>query len=274
MQLRFLYPFWGSEALNLEAFLNIVKTNGFDGIEINVPKDAIFETAFYDTLNKERQQNPDFICVLQQVLGLQPETPSSYLERVIKRLENLVHYQPNFINSHTGRDYFSFDDNCRIIETVENFSAKYNIPVYHEIHRGRFTFHALTTLKYLEKFPEIKLVGDLSHWCVVSESMLQNQEDIIAKVILHIQHLHARIGFEQTPQINDPFAPEWEAYLEQYLDWWKQIIRLHNGKYQFTITPEFGPFPYMPEEPFTKNPLANQKAINLKMKDYLKTHLT
>lgn len=273
MNLKFLYPFWGSEGLKLEEFLSIVKTNGFEGIEMNVPKDSIFETTFYDALNRERSLNPEFICVLQQVLGLQKETADSYRERALKRLDNLVHYQPNFINSHTGRDYFSFDDNCRIIEAIETFSVKYKIPVCHEIHRGRFTFHALTTLKYLEKFPELKLVGDLSHWCVVSESMLQNQDAIIAKVVPHIQHLHARIGFEQTPQVNNPFAPEWEKYFELYLNWWKQILNAHKNRQQFTITPEFGPYPYMPQQPFTKKPVANQKDINIEMKNYLKAQL-
>ena len=42
----------------------------------------------------------------------------------------------------------------------------------------------------------------------------------------------------------------------------------------YTITPEFGPFPYMPQEPFSKEPLANQKEINIKMRDYLKTRLS
>lgn len=272
--MKYLYPFWGSEALTLEEFLNIVKTNGFDGIEINIPTDSIFETNFYDVLNDERRQNSDFICVLQQVLGTQPETPNSYLEQVMKRLDNLVHYQPNFINSHTGRDYFSFDDNCKIIEAIENFSVKNNIPVYHEIHRGRFTFHSLTTLGYLEKFPELQLVGDLSHWCVVSESMLQNQEQIVSKVIPHIQHLHARVGFEQSPQVNHPFAPEWESYLNQYLKWWTAILDYHKHNDEFTITPEFGPYPYMPEQPFTKEPLANQGELIIQMKNYLKTALS
>lgn len=274
MILKFLYPFWGSENLSVGAFLNEVATSGFDGIEMNIPKDAIFETKFYDALNNERAKNSNFICVLQQVLGLQAETSESYLERVMMRLQDQIHYQPDFINSHTGRDYYTFDDNCRIIEAIENFSSKYNIPVYHEIHRGRFTFHSGTTLKYLEKFPELKLVGDLSHWCVVSESMLQNQEEILNKTIPHIHHLHARVGFEQTPQVNNPFAPEWRPYLDQYMLWWQKIINLHKDDFQFTITPEFGPFPYMPEQPFTKSPLADQKTVNLKMKDYLKMHLT
>ncbi|WP_111683628.1 sugar phosphate isomerase/epimerase [Winogradskyella tangerina] len=270
MQLKFLYPHWGSEHLDFNAFLNVVQTKGFDGIEINIPKHSQFNKA----LNKVRNENPDFICVLQQVLGIQTETSANYLQRVKSRLEELVPFEPDFINSHTGRDYFTFEENCQIIEVIENFSARRNIPVFHEIHRGRFTFHSLTTLKYLEKFPELKLVGDLSHWCVVSESMLQNQNEIIQKVTPHIHHLHARVGFEQAPQVNHPFAPEWETYLNRFIAWWKDILNYHSDKNQYTITPEFGPYPYMPQQPFTKEPLVDQHAINVEMKDYLKTKLS
>ena len=99
------------------------------------------------------------------------------------------------------------------------------------------------------------------------------QDDIIKEVIPHIQHIHARIGFEQSPQVNNPFAPEWEFYLKQFTTWWRAILKNHVKQPQFTITPEFGPYPYMPEEPFTRKPLANQSDLNLKMKDYLKTIL-
>ena len=274
MRLKFLYPHWGSESLSMSSFFETVSSNGFDGIEINIPQDASLQKELHSQLNHQRQHNPEFICVAQQVLGIKTETPHQYLERVKQRLEALVEFKPNFINSHTGRDYYFFDENCRIIEAIENFSERTNIPVYHEIHRGRFTFHSLTTLRYLEKFPSLKLVGDLSHWCVVSEAMLQNQNAIITQVIPHIHHVHARVGFEQSPQVNNPFAPEWQSYLQQFLVWWKQILEQHKAKEQFTITPEFGPYPYMPQQPFTKEPLADQKMINLKMKDYLKTHLT
>ena len=274
MVLKFLLPFWGNETLKPSDFFNLIKSNGFDGVEINIPKNSIFETQFYNVLDTERKNDPDFICVLQQVIGVEVETPDSYLFKVMRRLENMIHYRPHFINSHTGRDYFSFDDNCRIIEAIESFSVKNNIPIYHEIHRGRFTFHALTTLQYLEKFPNLKLVGDLSHWCVVSESMLQNQGDIILHVLPHIQHLHARVGFEQAPQVNNPFAPEWESYLQQFTLWWNTILEYHSTRPQYTITPEYGPHPYMPLQPFTKKPLADQNELNLKMKDYLKTHLS
>ena len=185
----------------------------------------------------------------------------------------MLPYYPNFINSHTGKDHFSFEENCLVIEAIESFSVQNNIPVYHEIHRGRFTFHSATTLSYLEEYPQLKLVGDLSHWCVVSESMLQDQEYILDKIIPHIKHIHARVGFEQAPQVINPFAPEWKSYLDQYLVWWQRIINEHAIMDAYTITPEFGPYPYMPQNPLSKKPLANQYELNCNMKTFLKSRL-
>ena len=118
-------------------------------------------------------------------------------------------------------------------------------------------------------------MADFSHFCVVSESNLADQKELLTKIYPKIKHLHARIGFEQSPQVNNPFAPEWQSYLENYLNWWKEIIEYHTKRNcnQITITPEFGPFPYMPEEPFTKKPLSNQWETNLQMKKYLQQNL-
>lgn len=207
---NYLYPFWGSEHLSPSEFLLLAKDQGFQGVEINVPEDKAFEQQFLEVLNTTRKSDPNFVCVLQQVLEIKQESVSNYTSNVIKRLECMLPFAPDFINSHTGKDHYSFDDNCKIIDAIETFSEIHNIPVYHEIHRGRFTFHSATTLTYLEKFPQLKLVGDLSHWCVVSESMLQDQEHILNKIIPHIKHIHARVGFEQTPQVNHPFCARME----------------------------------------------------------------
>src|SRR5690606_27980516 len=223
METNFLYPYWGSEAEPIEAFIANAMANGFDGIEIHIPNDPVFEDELFQALQKTRLQHPGFILVAQQVTEIQHETPTEYLWKVLKRLGELRRFKPNFINSHTGKDHYSFEDNCHIIDAIEDFSRTTTIPVYHEIHRGRFTFHSATTLKYLELFPKLKLVGDLSHWCVVSESMLQDQEDIIKQVIPRIHHIHARIGTTQTPQVNHPFAPEWQKEFDIFVNWWQQI---------------------------------------------------
>ncbi|MEM6724509.1 MAG: hypothetical protein AAF598_10755 [Bacteroidota bacterium] len=274
MELRYLYPHWGSEGLHIQDWLSIVQTNGFHGVEINLPETPETIEAFQEAIDGIRAQDPDFVLVLQQVFGVERESPQAYIDKVLDRLTHLATFEPNFINSHTGKDHYSFDDNCRIIEAIENFAVQSGIPVYHEIHRGRFTFHSTTLLPYLALFPELKLVGDLSHWCVVAESMLQDQADIIEQVVPHIRHLHARVGFEQSPQVNHPFAPEWSERLLIFLDWWQQIIHHHQDQNWFSITPEFGPFPYMPALPFSKSPIADQQAINVEMKTWLQAHLT
>lgn len=272
--INYLYPHWGSEHLTAVAFLKLVTEQGFQGIEMNIPRDEIFRDELLQVLKVARKQNVNFISVFQQVLPLKTESVEAYISNVLNRLEDMLPFHPTFINSHTGKDYYSFSENCKVIEAIESFSNKYDIPIYHEIHRGRFTFHSTTTLAYLEKYPKLKLVGDLSHWCVTSESMLQDQEQILKKIFPYIKHIHARVGFEQSPQVNNPFAPEWEDKLNQFIVWWQSIINAQEAMEEFTITPEFGPYPYMPQTPFSQNPLANQQELNIEMRDHLKRNIT
>jgi hypothetical protein len=188
------------------------------------------------------------------------------------RLEFLAQQRPLFINAHTGKDYFSFDDNCRVIESTMNVAARTGVRILHETHRGRFTFHAATLLPYLERFPELELTADFSHWCTVSESLLEDQQHIIDKVIPHVAHIHARVGYEHSPQVADPSAPEWEGHLARFMCWWFRILshQQKKGTPVSTICPEAGPAPYMPTVPFTGQPLASQWKVNAAMKNLLK----
>ena len=272
MAVKYLYPFWGSESLSPQAFLNKVEEHAFDGIEINIPKDKSFIESFTALIEKKKNSDTSFVFVAQQVLGNQKETTEQYLERVLDRLKTIAAFSPDFINSHTGKDYYSFSDNCKIIDAIEEFSVRNGIPIYHEIHRGRFTFHSEGTLRYLDMFPQIRFVADFSHWCVVSESMLQDQEEVIKKITPNIAHIHARVGSEQASQVNNPFAPEWIYHLERYTSWWQDIIR-HHDKKVLTITSEFGPIPYMPTAPFTNKVLADQESLNVEIRKHLKTNI-
>jgi sugar phosphate isomerase/epimerase len=276
MEIKYICTYWGCEHLSAKEFLSNVLQNGYDGVEINFPDDELFIVEFNAELERIRNTiNPNFIFIAQQVLPNKKETVNKYIERITQRLEFLIQLKPNYINSHTGKDFFSFSDNCKIIEVCDHLSKVSGIPIWHEIHRGRFSFHLKTLVSYLDIFPKINLIADFSHFCVVSESNLHDQSDLLSKIYPNIKHIHARIGFEQSPQVNNPFAPEWKNYLEQYLGWWKEIIEIQKTIKSTicTITPEFGPFPYMPQEPFTKKPLADQWEINLQMKNYLQENL-
>jgi sugar phosphate isomerase/epimerase len=272
----FLCTHWGSEQFTAGGFFKLAIDAGYHGVEINMPADAAFVAAFERELELIREgRDETFVFCAQLVPEPSIETPDDFLLRIKQRLTDLATLRPNFINSHTGKDYFSFEDNCRAIDMLTEFTSRTGIPVYHEIHRGRFTFHSAATLPYLDKYPELRLTGDFSHWCTVSESLLQDQQHIIDRVIPHVSHIHARIGFEQGPQVNDPMAPEWQEHHRIFLRWWQQIIdyRKQQGFTAVTITPEYGPAPYMPQTPFSKSPLSDQWTNNLQITQIIQDQL-
>ncbi len=276
MQIKYCCTHWGSEKDKPEVFVDKVLSAEYEGIEINFP--SINDTSanlFLKLIANIRNTHSDFTFVAQHIIPVENTSVDEYIVSVTKNLLELSSIQPSFINAHTGKDYFSFDDNCRIIEATLNIASKTGVRVLHETHRGRFSFHAASLIPYLKKFPELELVGDFSHFCTVSESMLQDQEEIIQQIIPHVGHIHARIGHEQGPQVNDPFAPEWENHILIYEKWWQSIIDFKKEKnvQSISITPEFGPAPYMPSMPFTKTPLSNQWDINYQMMLRLKEML-
>lgn len=274
MKIKYICTHWGQEQKTATEFIHRVLDAGYDGIEINMPADPAFVASFLELIAELKERRP-FLFVAQQVLPLLRETPEAYKVRMVTRLQELVSFHPDFINTHTGKDHFSFDDNCRIIEAAMNTAGRAGVRLVHETHRGRFTWHAASLLPYLERFPQLELAGDLSHWCAVSESLLEDQQELLNRIMPHITHIHARIGHEQGPQVNDPRAPEWHKHLETFINWWKQIagMRSASGAEELTVCPEFGPAPYMPALPFTGRPLADQWEVNLFMKQLLRERL-
>ena len=80
-----------------------------------------------------------------------------------------------------------------------------------------------------------------------------------------------RVGFTQSPQIPDPRSLFWQEQVNFFLKIWEQIIdhQKLSGTAVFTITPEFGPPPYMWVNAKDNEPVASQWDINLFMKDLL-----
>ena len=276
MQVKYCCTYWGSENDTPSVFVDKVLSAGYEGIEIFLPSlESSFSKMFLEKIEDAVNANSDFVFVAQHIVAAQNISVDEYIDNVKANLLDLAALEPSFINAHTGKDYFSFDDNCRVIEAALNISNKTGVRILHETHRGRFSFHAPSLIPYLKKFPEMELVADFSHFCTVSESMLEDQEEMIQQIIPHISHIHARIGFEQGPQVNDPFAPEWQNHFEQYEKWWQSIIdyKKEKGATLMSITPEFGPAPYMPSMPYTKVPLANQWEINYEMMHQLRERL-
>lgn len=266
MKILFLCPRWGSESYSASEFINRVKNAGYDGVEVGL-SDGDFAADEVATLAKES----GLALVTMHWMTTERDI-NKHCELFEKRLRHAAEFQPLFINSHTGRNLFTLEENKQVFSASERATASTGIPIYHETHRGRCLHTPWRTAELLRAMPELGLVLDMSHWCNVCESLLQDQDDIIEPLLKSVRHIHARVGWEHGPQVSDPRAPEWSNALNAHLKWWDKIIAMHraNGVKQFTITPEFGPAPYLPTLPYTCQPVASQWDINVYMMQLLR----
>ena len=257
-------PRWGMEALPLRQTFERIHAAGYDGIEAVVAED----------------ESDEFLALVEEFgfifIGVYADIVPGQLhdgtfEHYRDRLNFLASLKPNFINAQTGKDSFSFDDNSMLVEVAEAISAVTNVPIYHELHRGKFSFCPQTTMPMLERFPDMKMTADISHWVNVSESFLEDYPVEVSRLIEHTAHIHARVGFPEGPQIPDPRALEWHVAVEPHWNWWDRMSTAQRSSERslITVSPEFGPYPYMPMRPFENEPIASQWDINVYMKKLL-----
>lgn len=269
MEINYFCPHWGSKHLDMNLFLEKVKSSGYDGVEMSLPLEPKEKKKILEMLS-----HYDLQLVAQHWETLTSDFDAHKTE-YRQRLENLASARSLLINSQTGKDYFSFEQNAELIEIAEEISRQHDVKIIHETHRGKFSFAAHVTSEYLKKIPTLRLTIDLSHWCAVAESYLDDQQDAVKLALLRADHIHARVGFPEGPQVSDPRVPEWEEALHTHLGWWREVVnqKRDEGAAFFTIAPEFGPFPYMPVLPFTQQPVTNQWDVNVYMMNYLKSAL-
>lgn len=271
MEIKYICPYWGSDHLSIDTFIEKAMKAGYHGMDVNVQMENKFIATLQDAIKANRAD-----LIAQQYIPPAVESSGQYRSKLNAKLMQLADLDPKFINSHTGKDYFSFNENCEIIEDCIQISKNTGIEIIHETHRGRFTYHAYSLLPYIHKYPDLNFTADFSHLCVVSESLLEDQEKIMDEIIPQCKYIHARVGFDQAAQVNHPFAPEWKPTVDRFVGWWQRIIDLAKvrGQKTFYICPEFGPTPYLQQLPFTQQPVANQWDVNCEMMSYLKETLT
>jgi hypothetical protein len=158
---------------------------------------------------------------------------------------------------------------------VVQLTQNSGIPILIETHRGRPTYSAIETRKYLEALPELRLTADFSHWMVVHESDLSDQRDTVELAMTRADYIHARVGYAEGPQIPDPRAPEWQHAVDSHVRLWQMIVdhKKSSGKESLYITPEFGPPAYMHTAPFTNQPVGDVWEQNVYMRDLLTSTL-
>ena len=260
-QLKVLATNWGFNG-SIETYCAKVKQEGYDGIEIWWPTEKKDQDALFAALQQHNLEVGFLTAGYQSKFDEHFATFKSMIEAAVYNKSQ----KPLYINCHSGRDYFTFEQGRAMIEYTTALSKQSGIRICHETHRARLMYSAPVARHYLEQLPELRFTLDISHWCNVHESLLADQQDTIDLVLPRVDHVHARVGHAEGPQVSDPRAPEWEQAVKAHFAWWDKIVAMKKQKGEvLTMLTEFGPPDYMPTLPYTRQPVADQWAINVHM---------
>ena len=253
----------------MSAFITRVANSGFDGTEMFLPL-ITDDPARVVGLHEDAGLGH---CVID--IATEGDTPGDHLTSFDAAVTRALPFRPALINSHTGRDIFTFAENLNLFVHALSVMNDIGVPIVHETHRRRPTYSAIETHRYLTELPDLFLNADLSHWMVVHESDLSDQRSTVDLALKRSRHIHARVGYEEGPQVSDPRASEWQGHLVRHRTLWQSIVShcREAGIETLAITPEFGPPPYAHTLPDDSDPVADIWDINVFMKDYLAERL-
>jgi sugar phosphate isomerase/epimerase len=169
------------------------------------------------------------------------------------------------ISGQSGRDYFTDAEVDMYIEAATLLSKEFGVTIQHETHRHRILFNPWTARDTVKRRPDLNILADLSHYCVVCEAPCDDPDlnEAIDSLIPRVTHIHARVGYAEGPQVPDVTDPRWQKEINGHVIWWKKAMKSMRNRCikLITVTPEFLPHPYAPPQATSKEDISRCNAF-------------
>jgi hypothetical protein len=266
VQLACYKTLWGFDGSHRQ-LAEAASSQGFDGIEAAIPEQASEVSQLAAQLSSLQL---DYIAELATTGSYVPDrtlTVEDHLSDLRSQLERLGELKPRLINCLGGCDAWPIEQSLAFFRGAMALAAEYDQPISFETHRGRSLFNPWISQAIVQQLPDMKLTFDLSHWCVVCEGLQATEERIIQSLAEHCHHIHARVGYDQGPQVADPQLGVYQQDLARHLAWWRWVwqSQLQRGYTVTTATPEFGVDGYQYRAPSGLQTAVDLNSINLRM---------
>lgn len=263
MELLLFKTLWGHDG-SYEDAAQQAAHHGFQGVEARVPTTPKTVEALSRSLRRHQLHYIGEVVTGGDYVPRHGDSPEAHLDELEHALPYARALGARFVNCIAGCDSWSFEDSVGFLRRAIAIGERHQMTLSFETHRSRILFHPWVTLRLLQRLPKLKLTCDFSHWCVVCERLFDREPEIFAEVAQRAHHIHARVGYDQGPQVPHPGAPEYAPALQAHQRWWSRIwdAQAARGQVASTMTPEFGPDGYLHTLPFTRAPVADLWQIN------------
>ena len=273
MQLQLFKTLWGFNGSLVQAIDDALQA-GMQGIEGPAPVSLDNRSQLKALLD---ESGLAYIAEITTAGSYVPDRHASlqqHLDSLDEKLQQSVELQPLFVSCLGGCDAWPENQSLEFFQAAMERAKHYGLVISFETHRSRSFFNPWVTQRIVEQLPEILLTVDFSHWCVVCERLMDTELEVIHAIADRVQHIHARVGYDQGPQVPNPAAPEYEYALRAHQGWWEIIWRSQLArKFEITtMTPEFGPDGYLHEAPFSREPVADLWDLNCWMGQEQRRH--
>jgi sugar phosphate isomerase/epimerase len=169
-RLKVLATNWGFRG-TMDQFCRKAKEDGYDGIEVWWPGTSEAQEELFTALEKHGLE-AGILCGGSQAVW---QEHLATFQKALEAATGNRRFRPLYINCHSGRDYFTEEQNQAFIDLTDKVSRSSGILICHETHRGRMLFAAPVARRFIEKNPTLRITLDISHWCNVHESLLADQ---------------------------------------------------------------------------------------------------
>ena len=122
---------------------------------------------------------------------------------------------------------YDIEECIPLIEGWVRLGEQAGIPVHIETHRDRMTTDLFFTLHLLDRFPTLRLTGDLSHYVVGREFAWPISEEnhaLMRRVLDQCWGFHGRVASREQVQVQISF-PHQREWLDLFMGWWEYGFR-------------------------------------------------
>ena len=222
--------------LSLEENIEKIASAGFDGIS----------THWYDRKVVSR------VAGLLKQHGLQAEGQCfpRTVDDLKPVLEIAAEYNVHHICLQPDVRLRRLEDCIPLLEGWQRLAEEAGIDVWIETHRDRMTTDLFFTLDLLDRLPDLRLLGDISHFLVGREfawPVSDENHALIHRILDSSWAFHGRVASREQVQIEISF-PHHRPWVDLFLGWWeygfKSWKKRANEDATLAFTCELGPKPY------------------------------